>query len=79
MDPAYGGIFPWKNDSNCWQLHSSQEEQPSSTCLQSSEELLRPQGEQPQEEGMTTSLGGKYDIQLEKKNNPSTVESPIYL
>lgn len=79
MDPACGGIFPWKNISDCWQLHSSQEEQPSSTCLQSSEELFRPQDEQSQEDGMTTFLGGKYDIQLEKENNPSPVKSPIYL
>lgn len=79
MAPACGGILPWKNVSNCWQMHSSQEEQPSSTCLQRSEELFRPQGERSREGGMTTFLGGKYDIQLEKENNPSTVESPIYL
>lgn len=34
---------------------------------------------QSQEDGMTTFLGGKHDIELEKENNASTVKSPIYL
>lgn len=73
------GIFPWKKVSNCWQLHSSQEKLPSSTCMQKSEKPFRPQGEVSWEGGMTTFLGGKYDIQLEKENNPCTMKSLIYL
>lgn len=69
MAPACGGIFPWKNIPNCWQLHNSQEKRPSSTCMPKSEKPFRPRGKPSWEGSMTTLTGGKYDIQPEKKKS----------